>query len=532
MNKNRQKGLILIELLASMAIFSIGVMTIFVLFVNVTKGAFFSLERTNSSFLSAEAMEAADSLAAGNKGDLTQGEYETGINSDNQWVLIPRAGLVGHFLLSKDAADYSGLGNHGTVNGLSFVTDRRGKRNAAGSFNGFNSYVRIEDSSSFEITGPLTISAWVSGTSVGQRHIAGKYHSGLEQGGYLLFKTDSEYVFKIAGPEGQDFLSAERDSLLWEQAVGVYDPGKPAIYLYVNGTLRASKETEISSINPVPDLDFLIGADESKANVWQGAIADVRVYERALTQNEISGLFSNYSDKYYRKLVVKGPDSGLVSYWNFNEGEMCLAQDSKASNHALLKRECDIWAQDRYGRENRAVSFDGLEDFAYVSDNDSLQLENKISLSFWIKFPGTVPETDQAILSKRAAFSDDYAFSLVYEADAKGYSFGVSKGNSEALISVRTEKTALAGQWQNITAVFNGAERKIYIDGNLIGNAEASSLANNGSDSDLYIGQQADGSNKLKGFIDDLRIYSHALSESEIMSLYLADFNYYTVPAS
>jgi len=534
---NHQKGFILIELLTAMAIFAIGVMTIFALFVNATKGAAFSLDRTNASFSSIEAIEAANSIASSNKDDLTPGEYDVGVNKDNQWVLIPRAGLMGHFLLSNDAVDLSGYGNDGIMSHIDFGTDRKYQRYSAGRFNGTNSYIQTKYAFSLEITGPLTISAWVLGTGNGLRHIAGKYNTDEGRGGYLLSKTDSYYSFQISGPEGEDSISAISDDLPWENIVGVYDPGKPSLSLYINGELKESTTTNISSIDEVPGIEFFIGTDASKKNVWEGSIADVKVYNRALTSNEISGLYGSYSSKYSRHLVVKDPGEGLVGYWNFNEGERCVVSDNSGNNnHGQLDPDCDAispsWAEDRYGKQGRSLEFDGIDDFINIPavDNSSLQIKNEISVSAWVKLPSPLPSDSGIILHKRAMDSEDYSFALLFNKDDKGYGWAVSQGASENLEYIRSTSTAIAGEWQYITATFDGTNKKLYVDNNRIDDVVISTLANGGADDSLYIGQGADGSNKYKGFIDDVRIYNHALSESEIMLSYLGNINYYTLP--
>src|SRR4030042_4517511 len=531
---SNQKGLILIELLAAMAIFAIGIMTIFVLFINVTKGAIFSLEQTNSSFLSIEAMEAANSIVYKNKNDLTPGEYEIGINAtSNQWVLIPRAGLIGHFLLANDANDYSGYGNNGTMHNIAFSLDRRDKRNAAASFNGSNSYIQAENASSLRITGPLTVSAWVLGTNTGIRYIAGRYNIELERGGYLLSKIDDSYNFRIAGPEGQDSISAQTNHFPWEWAHGggVISSGKPGLYLYIDGALKESKDTTIFSIDPVSEIDFFIGTNENKTDFWEGSIADVRVYNRALTSNEIAGLFGSYSDKYGRKLVVTDPGQGLVGYWNFNEGEGCIVHgNSSNNNYGTLKPECDIWAEDKNGEQAKALEFNGLDDYIHISDSSSLQIENEVSISIWLKPPDTLPDSNMTILRKRAAYPEDYSFAFVYNQEDKGYGWAVSSGTTGALDYIKSTNTVLFGQWQHIVVTFDNSERKIYMDNNLINDTVTSTLANTGSNYDLYIGQEADGSDNFKGMIDDIRIYNHALSANEIMSLYLDQVNYYTLP--
>ena len=523
------------ELLAAMAIFAVGAMTIFALFVNATKGATFSLDRTNAFFSSVKALEAANSIASSDKDDLTPGEYDVGVNRNNQWVLIPRAGLAGHFLLSNDASDLSGYGNNGVTNDLSFGIDRKNQKYNAGRFNGTTSYMKTEYAFSLQITGPLTISAWVLGTGQGQRYIAGRYNTDEARGAYLLFKTDSYYNFQMAGIEGEASVSATGDNLPWEHVAGVYDPGKPSLDLYVNGELKASTTVNVSSINTVPDIDFFIGTDASKKNFWEGSISDVRIYNRALSSNEISGLSGVYSDKYDRYLKIKDPAEGLMGYWNFNEGERCIVNDNSGNNnHGKLGPDCDsispAFAEDRYGKQARALEFDGMNDFVVIPDSSSLRIEDEISVSAWVKLPDPLPDSSGVILYRRAEDTEDYSFILLFDKEDEGYGWAISQGRLESLDYIKSTNTAIAGEWQYITAVFNGVNRGLYVDNNRINDVIFSTLADSGTDSNLYIGQKPGGEDKYKGLIDDVRIYNSALSENEIISLYLGDVNYYTLP--
>jgi len=528
-------GFILVELLAAMAIFAIGTMTIFALFVNATKGANFSLDRTAAVFSSIETMEAVNSIVNRDKDDLTPGEYEVGINKNNQWVLIPRAGLVGHFLLANDATDLSGSGNNGIMNHMSFGDDRKNQRHNAGRFNGSDSYIKTEYAFSLQVTGPLTISAWVLGTGQGQRYIAGKYNTVEGRGGYLLSKADPYYSFKISGPEGEDIISAPGDNLPWEHIAGVYDPATHSLSIYINGELKESTTTDISSINRVSDIEFFIGTDAGKTNVWEGSISDVRVYNRALTSNEISGLFGGYTNKYDRQLVVVESATNLYGFWNFNEGERCIVNDNSGNNnHGWLEPGCSIvspsWALDRYGKQGRALEFDGTSDFVSISNSSSLQIKGEVSISAWLKLPTLLLENSGTVIYKKADSPEDYSFALIYDKDSKGYGFAVSQGAPETLEYIQSTSTATAGEWQYIVAVFDGETKKLYVDNNMISDATTSSLAYNGTDFDLYIGQGPGGINKYKGVIDDVHIYGQALSEKEITSSYLGNVNYYMSP--
>ena len=76
---------------------------------------------------------------------------------------IPTNGLVGYWPFNGNANDASGNGNNGTVNGATLTADRFGNPNSAYQFNGSGSgnSITIPNSSTLNITGPMSFSLWV-----------------------------------------------------------------------------------------------------------------------------------------------------------------------------------------------------------------------------------------------------------------------------------------------------------------------------------------------------------------------------------
>jgi Tfp pilus assembly protein PilV len=526
-SSGNKKGLILIELLIAMAIFAIGVVTIFTLFISATQGVKIGLEKTRGLFLSTEALEAAYAISKKDPDYLTPGKYEVGVNDDNQWVLIPKNGLMGHFLLSNNAQDSSIYKNHGIMQQVTFFEDRKGQPLAAARFNGIDSFIKTEYAFSLQIEGPLTISAWVdTGVEATPTAIAGKYDISKGEGGYLLYKEGGDYYFLISGKGGTASVSAPSGNLPWEQVAGVYDPGDKTISLYINGELIIKSEaTNVTSINKVPEIEFFIGNDASLSYPWHGLISDVRVYNRSLTANEIAGLYNSYSAPYEKSLIVSDLDR-LAGIWSFNEGEGCTAHDNSGNNNHGLIKNCSTttqWSENREGKPGRSFNF-GNNNYIEVADSPTLQIKNEISISLWIKMPEELPEQDvMTILQKRAVGSEDFSFALTYQGAEKGYGWAASAGAPDQLNQVKLAGAAIPDRWQHIVVTFNSATLEMYIDDNKIDDLTPSIISNPGTDSRLFIGQD-----NLSGVaIDDLRIYNKILEPAEIQAIFLGKNNYY-----
>ncbi len=524
MTRKRQKGMILIELLTAMAVFAIGIMTIFALFVSATRGAIISLDRTNATLQSNETLEAALSILNQDPSYLTPGRYEVGVNNNNEWVLLSKSGLIGHFLLSNNAIDSSVYRNHGLMKNISFAEDRKNQPFNAARFNGNNSMITTEFGFSLQTSGPLSISAWVLGTGSGTRIIAGRYDFSRNTSGYVIYRQDNSYFFKIAGPQGTDIVSAPSGNVPWEHIVGVYDPADQRMDIYINGRLGNTKRTTITSINTTPFLELTIGTDTSRSNVWEGLISDVRVYNQSLTANEVSGLNGSYSTREEKSLIISDA-SQLIASWSFNEGIGCIVHNNISNDHGRING-CNLvsWTENRYGRINRSLGFTNAQ--IIVPGSNSLHIRGNVSISIWVRLPNPLPNTEMVLLNKRANGPDDYSFLLMYHGSDRGYSWAISSGTGR-VIKARAPNTAFPNKWQNIIVTFDGNTRRMFINNNEITNLEPMEGANPGTESNLSIGRDLAGQNSFTGTIDDLRIYNKILTRRERISILTNHLNYY-----
>ena len=75
------------------------------------------------------------------------------------------------------------------------------------------------------------------------------------------------------------------------------------------------------------------------------------------------------------------------------------------------------------------------------------------------------------------------------------------------------------GKWHHFAAVYDGAEFRLYVDGNPDG-SEASTGPITVSTYNVFIGENSQATGRhWNGQIDDVRVYSRALTEAEVKSL-------------
>ncbi len=213
------------------------------------------------------------------------------------------ADLVGYWPLDGDGRDASGNGLDGTVNGnVVPTTDRQGFADAAMSFSGEqDAYVDLGDPPALNITGEMTLAAWVwlNADNTNNGRIIAKSGGSGQRSWSLNIEASSGGVtnpatFQVA-ISGTTNLSVRDNEPLptdeWVHMAGVYRPGQ-ATEIYVNGELRNT------NTDGVPDeqyssngLSVLIGARNACGNCgWDGSIDDVMVFDHALSASEVGSI--------------------------------------------------------------------------------------------------------------------------------------------------------------------------------------------------------------------------------------------------
>jgi hypothetical protein len=208
-------------------------------------------------------------------------------------------GLVGWWKLDdgtgSTAADSSGNGDTGTLmNGAAWAPGRVGPSSV--SLDGSDQFVDVGNPSDLNLTSAMTLSAWVEPTSLTawQRVIT-------KMGDDSVPENDS-YVLGVSGNGGvyfglfqngsQDFIDGSTPLTLnaWNHIVATYDGNTARIYL--NGVLQ-QEEFQLSGAVDASTGDVRIGIGASSSYGFQGAIDDARIYDRALSQQDVENLYNS-----------------------------------------------------------------------------------------------------------------------------------------------------------------------------------------------------------------------------------------------
>jgi prepilin-type N-terminal cleavage/methylation domain-containing protein len=220
-------------------------------------------------------------------------------------------------------------------------------------------------------------------------------------------------------------------------------------------------------------------------------------------------------------LFIPSPHSGLVGYWNFDEGTGTIAYDlSGYGNNGTLVNfsftETSGWTTGKIGK---ALIFDGADDWVKVSSTPSLDINKNISVFAWVNRSRIVDW--ERILGKYFWSSGNTGS---WELDlGQGYLRCIFNVNGTWIYANAPAGTNNAtGTWYFVGCVYDGSRLYNYVNGEL----KATSIASGNITTTTYplaIGTTSNGTaiqDVIQGIADEVRIYNRALSASEIKALY------------
>ncbi len=243
---------------------------------------------------------------------------------------VPTIGLVGWWPFNGNANDESGNGNHGTVYGASMTSNRFNQPNSAYFFNGVNgtsiktNYTGILGDSSRTISFWTKRNALIYNASFILTWGKPTTNTFNTQGGncYAAFvgKNGSGQPF-IGIDNGGSVMGTTTNSAIdsiWHNYTIVYNrnTGQSVtnIKIYIDGILSQNNVSFApKNINTVSDLKLTVGEYWSQGGdyrTYNGQIDDIAIYNRALTQQEITALYTGVVTK---DIVASSGANGSIS---------------------------------------------------------------------------------------------------------------------------------------------------------------------------------------------------------------------------
>jgi hypothetical protein len=166
------------------------------------------------------------------------------------------------------------------------------------------------------------------------------------------------------------------------------------------------------------------------------------------------------------------------------------------------------------GKIGQALTFNGSANRYVQLPTSVTRLSSTYTISVWIN-PTTI-SSEQYITSDWDVPGRNYLLRI----NSSGYlSLLVGDGSTNQDSELTSANLLATNQWQHVVAVINGTSHLLYVNGVLVGSA-VGSYSGGVDSSTRRIGADFTGGSVFNGSIDDLRMYSRALSANEITRLY------------
>ena len=205
--------------------------------------------------------------------------------------------------------------------------------------------------------------------------------------------------------------------------------------------------------------------------------------------------------------------SGLVGYWNFDQGSGTIAYDSSGyNNHGTIHGAS--WMT---GKVNGALFFDGLEDYVDCGNNATLDPTQGATIEAWVNF-NQLPSGAEHIMAITGRSGGGTDLDLQTETDNK-IRFYIGPGAPNVAISNTAVET---NKWYHIAGTYQANENiKIYVNG-VLEKTTLIDITRNANSNNFCIGQSAIWPGRFfNGIIDEVKIYNRPLSAEEIEAEYL-----------
>jgi len=290
-------------------------------------------------------------------------------------------GLVGHWRLDETsgmtALDSSENGNDGTYSSDILGSSENGIIGSAVAFTdgGFSASVPYD--SSLDIATP-TLSAWFKHDHLSQENatLAGRRLSvwAYPWSSFVINHNDDSVKCSASEGQGGDSFSTNGYTLpsadVWTHAACVYDGSN--LILYINGKVHDS--TAFAGPIGYDPEPFLI-ANTGGGGRYDGAIDDVRFYDRPLSADELQEIYEArdgvrydgnvreykfFDGNQYVSMTPEWPDvtEGLVGHWKLDETEGTTAADSVGSNNGTMNGGLDAASDSSTGAVGTALTFE------------------------------------------------------------------------------------------------------------------------------------------------------------------------------
>lgn len=430
---------------------------------------------------------------------------------------------------TTDALDLSGQGNNGVLLGDAvYVNDAANGGRKALKGDGVDEYISLGFLGGTILLGDFTISLWFRQGEITGEDDVGLFGNDSNSGDWVSLSLN--YAGRVqfyaddgaANRSGNSGAGKVYDDDVWHQVTFRRIVGT-GYELIIDAE---SRQTALDNNGVELDKEVFIGRAFSGAYLGDaisnpGFIDDVRIYDRALTADEIRYISGA------RGIEFPSTDDGLIGRWSPTSDPASVAIDDaevtdltfNGHNGTLVNNATwDVADTDKSG--SAAFDLDGTGDYVSVPDSDqfSIRTTEYLTVSGWIYRNGN---NYDCLASKAATGQLEWILAITNNG---GISFSTTNLSGPTVNVIGTNNGSVpSSQWNHIAATVDNisGDYVVYVNGVALATELGQNLVTTtGGTADLWIGASNNALYDTAGLIDDVRIYDRALFSQEVAELY------------
>ena len=215
---------------------------------------------------------------------------------------------------------------------------------------------------------------------------------------------------------------------------------------------------------------------------------------------------------------------GLVGWWTFDEGKGETVADLSGHGHDGKVFGVTSWVDGYVGKGALKITGGGVK----IADSELLR-PPQVTVAMWVNFSGK--QVPSARLFQKG---NDNRETINIQGGEGGIGFSLASAPREGH-GVNSDQRFDIGKWYHITGIYDGSEIRMYVNGKVANKRTVGSFVPYARvDEPLVIGNRPpDMARPFNGMVDDVRVYTRPLSETEVWELYAwkgGDVNYSALP--
>lgn len=368
---------------------------------------------------------------------------------------------VGHWKLDEASgvtvSDSSARGHSGKLEkGDTWVEGRSGK---AVALDGQDDFVRIARTAALESTA-VTVALWIKRNGAQSSWATlvkktWKNNSAPTYGSWGLQlnprgEGSDKVAFVTGAAPGTHFITSQAEAVpdgTWVHVAGVYDPAgqTPKKRLFVNGALVASADEDRPMLyDATPTGDLYFGQSGAGAEYFKGALDDIRVYPRALSDAQVKALCPGVEPP--KAPAAAGAPAAGSAPAAAKRGAFRTAFNDRSPLHTMEAHAL------RFGNDvrkySRSLDYDVAKETFEVNVPGNYDASTPFGLFIWINSvdQGSTPPEWQAVFEKHRMIS-----------------IGANKAGNDRYVWVRVGLAIEAAH--NMKKLYAIDEERVYVGG-------------------------------------------------------------------